>query len=165
VHTHQIPRRSTWLEAIFRFCLLSVGLVVVDACSGPTAPTPAATSLSAGRWSGTTSQGKALTFTVSKEEMLTEISIGYQVNGCSGVQTFADLNVRTAPEVICVGPCPAGVSSFRQFAYSSGSPGRGPTTAVNGLFLPGNRAEGRASFLEYQDCGTESAVTWTATRR
>ena len=147
-------------------CLLGLGWALLSACTGPTAPTPAVTSLSAGQWSGTTSQGMSIAFTVSADETLTQITIGYRVNGCSGSQTFANLAVRTAPEVICAsGQCPAGVTSYRAFTYSSGRLGDGPVTGVNGLFLPGNRAEGRAGFWDYPDCGTESAVTWTATRR
>jgi hypothetical protein len=38
-------------------------------------------------------------------------------------------------------------------------------TSLNGLFLPGNRAEGQAGFVDYAGCGTASGVTWTAFRR
>ncbi len=84
--------------------ILRVGVfagVLASACnSGP--PTPSASSLSAGQWSGTTVQGASISFSVSSDEALTTIAVGYTFNGCSGTQTFADLNVPTAPNVTCI---------------------------------------------------------------
>ena len=113
-----------------------------------------------------TSQGVPIAFTVSPDETVTAITLGYSFNACSGSQTFSNLNVPTAPEVICVpGPCPGPVSSYRAFHYSDGQFGSGPLTTVNGLFLPGNRAQGLAAFVDYPGCGTATGVEWTATRR
>jgi len=139
--------------------------VLASACSrGPTSPS--ASSLSVGQWSGTTAQGASIAFTVSSDEALTTIAVGYTFNGCSGTQTFADLNVPTAPDVTCIpGPCSGTNSTYRAFAYSSGSRGTGPSTTVNGLFLPGGRAQGQVSFRDYPGCGTAAGVEWTATRR
>ena len=119
----------------------------------------------AGQWSGTTSQGTPISFTVSADEKVTSITVGYSFNGCSGSQTFANLNVETAPNVACIpGPCPPSISSYRAFGYSAG-PREGPSTSVNGLFLPMGRAEGLAGFRDYPDCGTALGIAWTATRR
>ena len=147
--------------------VLSVGILtglLASACgSGPASPS--SSSLSVGQWTGTTTQGAPITFTVSSDEILTTIVIAYSFNGCSGVQTFANLNVPTAPNVICIpGPCSNTLSTYRAFSYSSGSVGTGPTTSINGLFLPLNQAQGQASFQDFPGCGTAGAE-WTATRR
>ena len=57
------------------------------------------------------------------------------------------------------------VSSYRAFSYSDGPRGTGPSTSINGLFLPGNLAQGQAGFLDYPGCGSASGVTWSAARR
>ena len=62
---------------------------VMSACS-PTTPSSAALD---GQWTGTTSQGTPITFTVSSDQKVTAISVGYSFNGCSGVQTFSNLNL------------------------------------------------------------------------
>ena len=91
---------------------------LMSAC-GPTTPSSAALD---GQWSGTTSQGTSITFTVSSDQKVTAITVGYRFNGCSGVQTFSNLSLETAPMVTCIpGPCPAPVSSYRAFSYVSGS--------------------------------------------
>jgi hypothetical protein len=153
------PTRAAW-------CFVTLAWALASACSGPTTPSAAPSSLSVGQWSGITSQGMPIAFTVSPDETVTTITLGYSFNGCSGSQTFSNLNIRTAPDVICVpGPCSGSVASYRAFSYSDGPFGSGPRTTVNGLFLPGNRAEGQAGFLDYPGCGTATGVGWTATRR
>lgn len=110
-----------------------------------TAPAPA--SLSAGQWAGTTAQGAAITFTVTSDEILTDLSIGHRFNGCEGTETFSRLALPTAPNVICIpGPCSGTTSSYRAFAFSSDSVRPGQATAANGLFLPGGRAQGMVHF-------------------
>lgn len=137
---------------------------MAGACGeGPTSPSQPA-SLSVGRWAGTTAQGAAITFEVSSTEILTSISVGHNFNGCSGTQTFSNLNVSTLPNVICIpGPCPS--TPNRQFNFSDGTHGAGAVTTVNGLFVPGGRAQGFAGFQDYPGCGTVRGVAWTATRR
>ena len=139
--------------------------VLAAACSSsPMSPSPS--SLSAGQWTGTTAQGASIAFTVSSDEILRTIAVGYAFNGCSGTQTFADLNVPTAPDVTCIpGPCSGGISTYRAFGYSSRSAGTGPSTAIIGLFLPGDRAQGQVSFQDLPGCGTAAGVEWTATRQ
>jgi hypothetical protein len=113
-----------------------------------------------------TAQGAAITFSVSSDEILTTISVGYNFNGCSGTQVFSDLSVPTAPNVTCIpGPCSGTISSYRAFAYSNGTFGSGPGTTLNGLFLPGGRAQGLVTFQDYPGCGTAASVEWAATRR
>jgi hypothetical protein len=52
--------------------------------------------LSVGEWEGTTSQGKPIAFTVSQDETVTSITLGYDFNDCSGTRTFAELSIPTA---------------------------------------------------------------------
>lgn len=141
-----------------------VAVLVAGCGDGPTSPSPS--SLSVGQWSGTTAQGRPIAFTVSSDEAVTTITVGYSFNSCSGTQTFSNLNVPTAPDVTCIpGPCSGGIATYRAFAYQNGSAGSGPSTTVNGLFLPGGRAQGQVSFRDYPGCGTVAGVEWTATRR
>lgn len=158
-------RVAMWTQTKAVLLVGTLAGVLAFACSrGPTSPS--ASSLSVGQWSGTTAQGTSITFTVSSDEALTAIDVGYIFNGCSGTQTFSNLNVPTAPNVTCIpGPCSGTISTYRAFAYSSGSVGPGPSTTVNGLFLPGGRAQGQVSFRDYPGCGTAVGVEWTATRR
>jgi hypothetical protein len=105
-------------------------------------------------------------FSVSADERVTTITIGYSFNACSGSHTFANLDLRTAPDVTCLpGPCPGAVSPYRAFAYASSGPIDGLRTTVNGLFVAPDRAEGQATFFNHPGCGTAGAVGWTATRR
>jgi hypothetical protein len=160
-------RRGTnlWLAGIV--LLLAIGPAgLAAACSrGPTAPSTSS-SLSVGQWSGTTAQGAAITFDVASDEILTAISVGYNFSGCTGTRVFSSLHVATAPDVTCIpGPCSGTISSYRAFAYSDGTRGSGPTTTLNGVFLPGGRAQGLAAFNDYPGCGTAASVEWSATRR
>ena len=135
--------------------------VVVSGC-GSTAPTPVGY---AGQWSGTTSQGRPIAFTVSADEKVTSITVEHSFNGCSGSQTFSNLNLETAPNVTCIpGPCPPSLSSYRAFNYSTDR-SDGPSTTVNGLFLSTATAQGAVGFSNFPGCGTAFGIGWTATRR
>ena len=163
-----IPKRSaTRRPPTLTLCLAALASTLSGACGGPASPSATNQSLAIGEWSGTTSQGMPIAFSVSQDEKVTAITVGYRFNACSGTQTFSNLNLPTAPDVTCVpGPCPASVSSYRAFSFADGSRVIGePMTSLNGLFLPGNRAEGQAGFVDYAGCGTASGVTWTAFRR
>ena len=148
-------------------CLvLLASCTLVGACKGPTGSSTETPTLSVGQWSGTTSQGTTIDFSVSSDEKVTTITIGYSFNACSGSQTFSGLDLRTAPDVTCIpGPCSGAISSYRAFGYATSGPIDGPRTAVNGLFVSANRAEGQAGFFNYPGCGTASGVGWTATKR
>lgn len=146
--------------------------VLAGACTRPILPVTrvppsiGSSSLSEGEWEGTTSQGSPILFTVSSDETVTTITIGYDFNGCTGSRTFSDLIVPTNPDVTCIpGPCPATLKSYRAFSYIDGSFGSGPVTQINGVFLPRNQARGQVNFDDYPGCGTATAVQWTASRR
>jgi hypothetical protein len=145
--------KQRWV--MFGWCAL------MGACS-PT--TPSSASLD-GQWSGTTSQGTPITFTVSSDQKVTALSVGYSFNGCSGMQTFSNLNLETAPTLTCIpGPCPTTASSYRAFSYSAGSID-GPFTTVNGLFMLTTSAEGQVAFRNYPGCGSAAGIGWTAAKR
>lgn len=163
-----IPKRSaTRRPPTLALCLAALASTLSGACGGPASPSATNQSLTIGEWSGTTSQGMPIAFSVSQDEKVTTLTLGYRFNSCSGTQTFSNLSLPTAPDVTCVpGPCPTTVSSYRAFSFTDGSRLNGqPITSVNGLFLPGNRAEGQAGFNDYVGCGTAAGVTWTAFRR
>ena len=85
--------------------------------------------MSVGEWRGTTSQGMPIALTVSADERVTTITLGYDFDGCAGSHTFSDVNVATAPDVTCIpGPCSGAVVSYRAFAYVNGEFGSGPVT-------------------------------------
>jgi len=155
------------------FSSLSVVLVLETACVHPRLPSMVpsmvpmlgASSLSVGEWEGTTSQGKRIAFTVSEDETVTSITLGYSFNRCSGTRKFQELNVPTTPNLTCIpGPCPSTAASYRAFGFSDGTYGAAGYTQINGVFLPRNQAKGQAIFSDYPDCGS-ATVQWTATRR
>ena len=133
---------------------------LLTACGSETSPSGPAI---AGQWSGTTSQGSPIAFSVSSDERVTTITVGHNFNGCSGSQTFSSLSVDTVPQVTCIpGPCAPSLQSYRSFLYSNGQ-FEGPMTTVRALFVAPGRAEGQVEFRGFE-CGT-SLATWVATRR
>jgi hypothetical protein len=132
-------------------------------CSNPSGPS---SNSYAGQWSGTTAQGKAVTFTISGEEKVTTITLGYEFSGCSGTQTFSNLSLSIAPQVECIpGPCPAAVTSYRAFGYSSGNPIEGPSTDFNAVFMSSGSVQGQVNFRAFPGCGSAVGVSWSATKR
>lgn len=137
-----------------------VAFALLAAC-GPTTPSPASLD---GQWSGTTSQGAPFAFTVSTDQKVTAIIVGYNFNGCSGQQTYSGLNLDTTPNVTCIpAPCSSTIASYRAFGYSDRSI-EGPSTTVNGLFTSPKKAEGQVAFRDYPGCGSAPGIAWTATR-
>ena len=137
---------------------------ILGAC-GDDGPTKPSARIQPGQWTGTTAQGRPISFTVSGDEKVTEISIGYNFNGCSGSHTFPNLNLDTAPTVICIpGPCSSAIESYRALHYASGAPGTS-STAIHGVFLQSTRAEGQANFVDYPGCNSAIGVAWSAVRR
>jgi hypothetical protein len=144
--------------------LLFVVSVIFAGCGGsPTEPTRIGY---AGPWSGTTAQGTPLAFTISADERVTTISVAHNFNGCSGSQTFSDLSLPIAPQIVCIpGPCSPSQSAYRQLAFLSGDRVTGPTVGIAGVFLSTNRVEGTVNFSNYPGCGSATGVPWSATRR
>jgi hypothetical protein len=147
-----------------------IGVLVIVSCSLLSACNSAApTSLSyAGEWSGTTTQGVPISFTISSDDRLTSISLAHNFNGCSGSQTFANLNLPIAMDIPCQpGPCPAPLSSYRGFFYTDNPTTLDdrPATFVTGHFSRLTLASGAVGFRNYPGCGAEYVyATWTASR-
>ena len=132
----------------------------VSACGGSaTTPSPAGTLSFEGQWSGTTVQGRPITFTVSPDQKVTAISVGYNFGGCSGVKTFSNLNLD-----IGFPPNPTGPQLGPGFGYGSGPPDEPNYTQVYGSFTSSNTATGSAIFGDYTGCGTTLGI-WSATKR
>ena len=76
--------------------LLAISLtacVWLGACGdggSPMAPGPTASPY-AGEWRGTTSQGQPISFVVSADAKVTNVTVGYAFSGCSGVETLSGL--------------------------------------------------------------------------
>lgn len=138
------------------FFLTLAACAVISACDrSPTTPS----SGYAGEWSGTTSQGRPITLTVSSAQKITAITVGYSFGGCSGVNTFSNLNLD-----IGFPPNPAVPVPGPEFGFGSGSP-EGPNyTQVSGFFTSNITATGSVGFLGYAGCPNTGAV-WTATKR
>jgi hypothetical protein len=153
-----VQRCARWIPAGALYAFLAA------ACGSNSPSGPSSTSYR-GEWAGTTSQGSPISFSISPDEKVTSITVGYNFNGCSGSQTFSNLSLDIAPNVMCIpGPCSADVLSYRAFGFATGSL-QGPSTSVTGLFPSLTTAQGVAGFREYPGCGTASSVPWTAIRR
>jgi hypothetical protein len=147
--------------------LLLAASVVAGGCGSPSGPSSGSSSGGyAGQWSGTTAQGRPISFTIGPNDTVTAITLGHEFSGCSGSQTFSSLSLSIVPQVECIpAPCPSSLTSFREFAYDAGTMFDGPRTEVHGLFMNTTRAEGSINFRNFQGCGTVLGVSWTATRR
>ena len=118
---------------VIAFCALMSG------CGNPSGPSGDSYE---GQWTGTTAQGKTVTFTISPDENVTAITIGYEFNGCSGTQTFSSLSLSIAPQVQCIpAPCSNQLTSYRAFGYLSGNPVEGPATSLNAVFTSAGRVK------------------------
>lgn len=146
--------------------LAILGCWVLAGACGPTMPSSASVRHD-GQWSGTTAQGRPISFTISSDEKVTAFSIGYSFNGCSSAQTFSDLSLSiTSPNVVCAAgqTCPD-IPTTQHFGYSTGNPVDGPYTLVNATFLSASSATGSATFINLPGCGTATGIPWTATKR
>jgi hypothetical protein len=125
----------------------------------PAAPSPSLTPEGyAGRWSGTTSMGTAIDFTVAANGSVTAIAVGYNGDGCSGMNTYAEVDVEIRNPYSSLGR--------PQFQYSSGSPDSVALTVVFGRFDSDTVANGSVGFRGYLSCGTSVfGGTWTASKR
>ena len=164
--TSSTRRWFTWLAAAVALWQRLLGLALcafLSACAnsdrGPTPPTPAASLRYDGEWSGTTSQGRPITFTVSSDQRVTAITVGYSFNGCSGVNTFSNLNLEIGnlpnASTLTLGP---------GFGYGSGPPDGPRYTQIYGSFTSSTTATGSVIFGDYPGCGNSAGI-WSATKR
>jgi hypothetical protein len=142
-------------------CIPATLLISSSGCGGSTANNPTTPGGDAarydGQWKGTTSQGRPITFTVSLDQKVTAITVGYSFNACSGLNTFSNLNLD-----IGVTPNPA-TSLGPGFGFGSGAPDGQNYTQVYGSFSSNTTATGTVIFGDYPGCGNAIGI-WTATR-
>jgi hypothetical protein len=141
---------------------LAISIVIVIcahiACDSGTGPSPLGY---AGEWTGTTSQGTPMRFSVSAADSVTSFTLAYNFSAdCSGRLTYTDL----ALPIHTLNP--PGPPPFDQpgFGYSTNDDGaRG--TLIAGHFSPDRRsASGQFSLVHYGACDTVVGM-WNATRR
>lgn len=153
------PRIATRLSVI---CILFlVGVCGITACrSGRVTAPDGLERTYTGEWTGTTSQGTAIAFSVSAQNIVTSLTIGHDFNGCRDMQTFPGLSVAIGES----GP-PGRVPtpSSPGFGFGSGSPEAPNFLQVTGQFASGQAAHGTA-FLNFETCGNSVAI-WNATKR
>ena len=141
-----------------------VSWVLMSACgsnnSTPLTPSPGETLRYDGQWSGTTSQGKPITFTVSSDQKVTAITVEYNFGGCSGLHTFPGLNLEIAYPPFRTTPLTPGPG----FGYGSGSPESPNYTQIAGWFTSTTVANGTVAFGGYPGCGNAVGI-WTAGKR
>jgi len=132
--------------------LSAVGVAIAVACGGGSTGPTCDPDL-AGEWSGSTSQGAEIRFTVSPDQKVTTITIGHDFDGCSGQQTFSNLALDIARDTggsTWIGPSPFGpppkclqYRSFDLEVYRHGW----PVIAIHGYFKnDGVTAWGRVLF-------------------
>jgi hypothetical protein len=143
----RLARRLTKAEWQF-----AGGLAVLIGCAcSPSRPAPLNFS---GDWTGTTSQGRPIAFTVSADLTITRLSVDYAFGTCSG-------NVTVSPNVALTNTSGTAVALV---AYAPNGPG-GPNRAVVRFLFPSiAEASGSAEFSDIATCGNSTA-TWTATKR
>lgn len=144
-----------------RRLVISVVIVISAhvACDGGASPTPLGY---AGEWTGTTSQGTPIGFSVSAADTVTSFTLAYDFAAdCTGTLAYTDLALeihRLTPP----GPPPYDQPGFG-YATSSDDGARG--TLIAGRFAPDRRsASGQFSLVRYGACGTVVG-RWNATRR
>ena len=124
-------------------------ILVWCACAPPR-PTPIDFS---GEWAGTTSQGRPIAFTVSRDLRVTGVTVEFAFAGCSGTLTIPAnallLNTSgTASAVVTYAPNGAA----------------GARTMINFLFPSMTHANGTVQFTDFAACGSADG-TWTADKR
>jgi hypothetical protein len=141
--------------------VLAIACAFAYAC-GESATAPSAAPGYDGQWSGTTSQGRPIAFTVSSNHV-TAVTVGYSFASCSGSKTFSNVNVEIVDRS---GPGPGGQPTPNispGFAYGSGAPD-GSSVQIQGFFRSNTTADGVVVFAEYPGCG-DGFGFWTATKR
>jgi len=142
-----IQRPLTRLEWQF-----AAGMAILIWCAcAPSRPTPLDFS---GNWSGTTSQGRAIGFTVTPDLRVTGVTVEYAFGGCSAtvdIPGAAPLFNTSATADAVISYVPSGLNGPNRIV-------------VNFLFPSITNANGTIQFINVSTCGNANA-TWTATKR
>ena len=139
-------------------CSLTIG------CGGDGPTGPSATSGYNGQWSGTTSQGRPITFVVSGDHV-TAATVGYSFSGCSGTRTSSNLSL----EIGDVPPPPPGTPVPPTAANGPHFFGTlGPLTEDDNVFVtgsfPSNTTANGVVVIDYPGCRNGVAI-WDARKR
>jgi hypothetical protein len=132
-----------------------------SACNdgGVTTPTTSGSGYT-GEWSGTTTQGASISFSVSADQTVTSITVGYKFNGCSGSNTFANLSLKITTAQSPFPPRQPTPNSAG-FGYGSGPPEGANYTQVEGTFPSDQTSTGSLAFLNFSNCGN-AVANWNA---
>jgi hypothetical protein len=132
-------------------CAAAAGLLAFAACgddgTGPGAVTPAT-----GTWSGSTSQARPMSFTVTSQG-ITSATLEYQLTGTSCGFTGTITVSSSSPVPITNG----------QFDTGSFPVGSSSTMRATGRFTSATQGNGTISISD-GSCGGSVSLTWTASR-
>ena len=117
--------------------------------AGPAAPSPGGFQ---GEWSGTTFQGLPISFTVSSEQRVTRLTVGYRLDSCVGTDTSTEVLGTTALE----NP-PGLIFSFKlnDSRQVSVQAYRMPDASLNGVMI----------FVVPRSCGPSETIAGPVTMR
>jgi hypothetical protein len=140
-----------------RFWLIAVIACALGGCNHRSATAPSTGY--AGEWRGSTSQNQPIAFTVSVDQQVTSVTVGYSFGDCSGTGTSS------AKSFPITNPQPPGMPPFDNpgFVYG-GQPGNGSAWLVVGAFPSTEVAAGTVEFTGFPSCGN-SFATWNAARQ
>lgn len=140
------------------------GLVAMAACailacghSMSPSPLPSATGYT-GEWSGTTRQNQAIEFSVSADQQVTSVTVGWNFSGCS------EMGTSSAKSFPITTPQPPGPPPWDNpgFVYGGVTPD-GSVWLVTGAFTSTQSATGTVEVVRVPGCGNTIA-NWDATR-
>jgi hypothetical protein len=139
--------------------LVVIAMCVIAACNqSASSPTTPSTVGYAGEWSGATSQNQPISFSVSADQQVTSLSVGWAFNGCSAIGTSS------AKSFPITNPQPPGPPPWDNPGFVYGGQGQdGSVWAVTGAFTSTQTATGNVEVVGVPNCGNTIA-TWNATR-
>ena len=142
--------------------LFLIGMWSTMACSSGSVTAPGGLQRAyTGEWTGATSQGTTITFSVSAPNIVTSITIGHNFNGCRDTQMFSGLSVGIGESGL---PGRMPTPSNPGFGFGSGSPEAPNFVQVTGQFTSSQAANGTVTFLNFENCGN-AVAQWSATKR
>ena len=141
--------------------LFLIGMWSTIACSSGSVTAPGGVErVYTGEWTGATSQGTTITFSVSAPNIVTSITIAHNFNGCRDTQKFSGLSLGIGESGL---PGRMPTSSRPGFGFGSGSPEAPNFVQVTGQFTSSHVANGTVTFLNFGACGNAAAI-WNAAR-
>ena len=131
----------SWSDVLAgRTILTMVALLCVSSSCGDSTPTSPSNVGYAGQWSGTVLQGGSVSFTVSPEQRVTNITVSYSLSGCSGSTTFSGLALEIATPQRPPGHPSVGPFDNPGFGYASGTPQGQNFISLTGAFTSSGTA-------------------------